>query len=139
MTFGYTVGSRKESGREDWKVYYDNSILADGEEMRQLIDCAKRLGVYLSFGYSEREENTATLYNSNMLISPEGPGAQSPQAETNRRRAARLGRCAAGFLPRDGHALGKNREPHLLGELHAARARRALREGHYDLHFTEHK
>ena len=72
MTFGYTVGSRKESGREDWKVYYDNSILADGEEMRQLIDCAKRLGVYLSFGYSEREENTATLYNSNMLISPEG-------------------------------------------------------------------
>ena len=72
MTFGYTVGSRKESGREDWKVYYDNSILADGEEMRQLIDCAKRLGVYLSFCYSEREENTATLYNSNMLISPEG-------------------------------------------------------------------
>ena len=72
MTFGYTVGSRKESGREDWKVYYDNSILADGEEMRQLIDCAKRLSVYLSFGYSEREENTATLYNSNMLISPEG-------------------------------------------------------------------
>lgn len=43
MTFGYTVGSRKESGREDWKVYYDNSILADGEEMRQLIDCAKAL------------------------------------------------------------------------------------------------
>lgn len=32
----------------------------------------KRLSVYLSFGYSEREENTATLYNSNMLISPEG-------------------------------------------------------------------
>ena len=32
MTFGYTVGSRKESGREDWKVYYDNSILADGED-----------------------------------------------------------------------------------------------------------
>ena len=72
MTFGYTVGSRKESGREDWKVYYDNSILADGEEMRQLIDCAKRLSVYLSFGYSEREEATATLYNSNMLISSDG-------------------------------------------------------------------
>lgn len=72
MTFGYTVGSRKESGREDWKVYYDNSILAAGEEMQQLIDCAKRLSVYLSFGYSEREEATATLYNSNMLISSDG-------------------------------------------------------------------
>lgn len=72
MTFGYTVGSRTEPGREDWKVYYDNSILANGAEMRQLIDRAKRLGVYLCFGYSERDENTATLYNSNMLISPEG-------------------------------------------------------------------
>ena len=55
MTFGYTVGSRKEPGRADWKIYYDNSILSDGAEMQQLIDCAKRLDVYLSFGYSERD------------------------------------------------------------------------------------
>ena len=72
MTFGYTVGSRKEPGRADWKVYYDNSILSVGAEMQQLIDCAKRFGVYLSFGYSERDMQTATLYNSNMLISPDG-------------------------------------------------------------------
>ena len=72
MTFGYTVGSRKEPGRADWKIYYDNSILSDGAEMQQLIDCAKRLDVYLSFGYSERDAQTATLYNSNMLISPQG-------------------------------------------------------------------
>ena len=72
MTFGYTVGSRKEPGRADWKIYYDNSILSDGAEMQQLIDCAKRLDVYLSFGYSERDAQTATLYNSNMLISSQG-------------------------------------------------------------------
>lgn len=72
MTFGYTVGSRKEPGRADWKIYYDNSILSNGAEMQQLIDCAKRLDVYLSFGYSERDAQTATLYNSNMLISPQG-------------------------------------------------------------------
>ena len=72
MTFGYTVGSRKEPGRADWKIYYDNSILSDGAEMQQLIDFAKRLDVYLSFGYSERDAQTATLYNSNMLISPQG-------------------------------------------------------------------
>ena len=48
MTFGYTVGSRKEPGRADWKIYYDNSILSNGAEMQQLIDCAKRLDVYLS-------------------------------------------------------------------------------------------
>ena len=72
MTFGYTVGSRKEPGRADWKIYYDNSILSDGAEMQQLIDFAKRLDVYLSFGYSERDAQTATLYNSNMLIYPQG-------------------------------------------------------------------
>lgn len=27
MTYGFTVGSRS-GGREDWKTYYDNSILA---------------------------------------------------------------------------------------------------------------
>ena len=30
MTFGFTVGSRKAAGRQDWKQYYDNSLLADG-------------------------------------------------------------------------------------------------------------
>lgn len=72
MTFGYTVGSRNEAGRKDWKVYYDNSVLADGPEIQQLIDCAKQLGVYISFGYSERDVQIATLYNSNMLIAPDG-------------------------------------------------------------------
>lgn len=33
MTFGFRVGSRNADGRKDWKVYYDNSILANGPEM----------------------------------------------------------------------------------------------------------
>ena len=72
MTFGYTVGSRKATGREDWKMYYDNSLLADGTEMRRLIRRAKERGVYLSMGYSERDAVTGTLYNSNMMIAPDG-------------------------------------------------------------------
>ena len=44
MTFGFTVGSRKAVGRED----------------------------YISMGYSERDAVTGTLYNANMMISPEG-------------------------------------------------------------------
>ena len=72
MTFGFTVGSRTAAGREDWKGYYDNSILKNGEEMRRIIACAADCGVYLSLGYSERDEKTATLYNSNILISPDG-------------------------------------------------------------------
>ncbi len=72
MTFGFTVGSRKADGRQDWKSYYDNSLLSDGPEMQQLIDRAAALGVYLSMGYSERDAVTGTLYNSNMMIAPDG-------------------------------------------------------------------
>ena len=72
MTFGFTVGSRTKPGREDWKVYYDNSILADGEEMAQIVDAAVRNNAYVSIGYSEVDAVTATLYNSNMMISPKG-------------------------------------------------------------------
>jgi len=72
MTYGFTVGSRNAEGRKDWKVYSDNSILADGEEMKKIIAAAKEYGVYISIGYSERDAVTATLYNSNMMISPKG-------------------------------------------------------------------
>ena len=72
MNFGFRTGSRSEPGREDWKRYYDNSILADGPEMDRLINAAEEAGVYVSIGYSERDAINGTLYNSNMMISPEG-------------------------------------------------------------------
>ena len=72
MTFGFTVGSRNEDGRKDWKQYYDNSILADGPEMNKLIETVIANQVYVSIGYSEVDCTTATLYNSNMMITPDG-------------------------------------------------------------------
>lgn len=72
MNFGFTVGKRTENGREDWKRYYDNSLLAHGPEMQMLIDMAKKHHVYLSIGYSERDAINGTLYNANMMISPDG-------------------------------------------------------------------
>ncbi len=72
MTFGFRVGSRNADGRKDWKAYYDNSILANGPKMQQLIEKAKEQGIYLSIGYSERDAVTGTLYNSNMMIAPDG-------------------------------------------------------------------
>ena len=72
MTFGFTVGSRSPEGRTDWKAYHDASLLADGPEMQRIADCAARCGVYVSLGYSERDAVTATLYNSNMMLAPDG-------------------------------------------------------------------
>ena len=53
MTYGFTVGSRNPDGRKDWKCYYDNSILSNGSEMREIIETAKASNVYVSIGYSE--------------------------------------------------------------------------------------
>ena len=72
MTFGFTVGSRSADGRLDWKRYYDNSILVPGPETELLAQAAKTAGAYLSIGVSERDEGTATLYNTNLIFSPEG-------------------------------------------------------------------
>ena len=72
MTFGFTVGSRNADGRKDWKVYYDNSILIPGLETEALGKAAKKANAYVSIGVSERVEENGTLYNSNVIFSPEG-------------------------------------------------------------------
>ena len=66
MTYGFTIGSRNADGRKDWKSYYDNSILANGPEMKEIIAAAVENKVYVSIGYSEVDSVTATLYNSNI-------------------------------------------------------------------------
>ena len=72
MTFGFTVGSRTADGRKDWKRYYDNSILAPGPETDRLGQAAKEAGAWVSIGVSERDPLSATLYNTNLVFSPDG-------------------------------------------------------------------
>lgn len=72
MTFGFTVGARHENGRADWKMYYDNSVLAFGPEMELIAKAAHGANAWVSIGVSERDPLSATLYNSNFIFSPEG-------------------------------------------------------------------
>ena len=72
LTFGFTVGHREESGRQDWKLYYDNSLLVPGAETERLAAAVREAGVWLSIGVSERVQQSATLYNSNLIFSPDG-------------------------------------------------------------------
>ncbi len=48
LTFGFRVGSRDQGGREDWKKYYDNSILAEGPDMRRIFNKAMERQIYVS-------------------------------------------------------------------------------------------
>ena len=72
MNFGFSMGKRSEKGREDWKRYYDASVLPGGEEFRKLAEAARETGAYLSIGFSERDPVSATLYNSNVIFEPDG-------------------------------------------------------------------
>lgn len=72
ITFGFTVGSRNEDGRKDWKVYYDNSILVPGDETKTIGLAAKEAHAYVSIGVSERDEVSGTLYNTNLFFTPKG-------------------------------------------------------------------
>ena len=38
MTFGFTVGARKEDGRKDWQLYCGNSIVVPGPETERLAE-----------------------------------------------------------------------------------------------------
>lgn len=72
MTFGFRVGCRRDGGRPDWKRYYDHSVLVPGPETARIGRAAKEANAYVSIGVSERDEVTATLYNTNLFFSPEG-------------------------------------------------------------------
>ena len=72
MTFGFVVGARHEEGRWDWKNYCDNSMVVPGPETELLGALAKERGIYLSIGVSERDAVSGTLYNTNLIFTPEG-------------------------------------------------------------------
>lgn len=72
MTFGFTIGQREESGRQDWKVYYDNSVVVPGEETQLLGEAAKEAGAYVSIGITERDDTNCSLYCTNLIFSPQG-------------------------------------------------------------------
>ena len=72
MNFGFSMGKRTEAGRSDWKRYYDTSVVVGDVEFQALADAAKKAGVYISLGFSERDAVNGTLYNSNVIFEPDG-------------------------------------------------------------------
>lgn len=72
MNFGFSIGKRTQAGREDWKRYYDASIVPGDDEFKELAEAAKKSKAYISIGFSERDAISATLYNSNVIFEPNG-------------------------------------------------------------------
>ncbi len=72
MNFGFSMGKRTEAGRKDWKRYCDASIVEGETEFKLLSKAASSAGAYISIGFSERDAVSGTLYNSNVIFSPDG-------------------------------------------------------------------
>ena len=72
MNFGFSMGKRTESGRKDWKKYYDASVVVGDVEFERLAEAAQKTGAYISIGFSERDAVSGTLYNSNAIFEPDG-------------------------------------------------------------------
>ena len=72
LGFGTVVGSRTESGRDQFKEFWENSVEVPGEETRLLAALAKRHQMYLVMGVTERDAVSKTLYCTLLYFSPDG-------------------------------------------------------------------
>ncbi len=72
LSFGTTIGSRSDEGRELFLRYWENSIEVPGKETDQLATLAKECNVYLCIGVTEKDITSDTLYCSLLYFSPEG-------------------------------------------------------------------
>jgi nitrilase len=70
LDFGARVGSRTESGRNDFLRYYESAIDVPGQAVEVLGAAAKDNGVFLIVGVIERD--MGTLYCTALFISPAG-------------------------------------------------------------------
>jgi nitrilase len=74
LGFGTVVGSRSPEGRRTWERYWANAVEVPGPATEALGAVAKRAGVFLAVGITERESRTSrgTLYCSLLYWNPEG-------------------------------------------------------------------
>lgn len=74
LSFGYVVGRRTEEGRKDWLRYYENSVAIPGPITDKLGEAAKKYGIYLTIGVTEKDsqELHCSLFCTNIFFGPDG-------------------------------------------------------------------
>lgn len=104
MNFHSVAGRKK---REKKKIIgLIGEATAKGAEMQSIVDCAKEHSVYVSVGYSERDAVTATLYNSNIMIAPDGQTMNHRKLKPTGSERVIWGDADKDFFPGNGDTLG---------------------------------
>ncbi|NND31894.1 MAG: carbon-nitrogen hydrolase family protein [Saprospiraceae bacterium] len=72
FTFGTTVGNRTSGGRDLWHRFHQVSIKEGDHVCAALADLARRFGLYLIIGVTEKDSINSSLYCSMFYFNPEG-------------------------------------------------------------------
>lgn len=72
LGFGSVVGSRSHHGREDWLLYFNQSVRVPSMATQQLGAIAKTNGIYLVIGVTEVSRSGGSLYCTLLYFDPEG-------------------------------------------------------------------
>jgi nitrilase len=70
FSFGATIGSRTEEGRNLYSEYYKNSLDLESAQLKRLEKLAQSANVYLVIGVTEKQPQSGSLFCSMLYISP---------------------------------------------------------------------
>lgn len=70
FSFGATIGSRTDEGRQHYADYYNNSFDLESEDLIRLVTLSKEQNIYIVIGVTEKQQTNGSLYCSMLYFSP---------------------------------------------------------------------
>jgi len=70
FSFGATIGSRSDQGRQHYADYYNNSFDLESNDLKQLETLSKEQNIYIVIGVTEKQQTNGSLYCSMLYLSP---------------------------------------------------------------------
>jgi nitrilase len=70
FSFGATIGSRTDFGRQQYADYYNNSFDLESDDLTRLVTLSKEQNIYIVIGVTEKQQNNGSLYCSMLYLSP---------------------------------------------------------------------
>ena len=70
FTFGATIGSRSDEGRQHYADYYNNSFDLESDDLTRLETLARKQNIYIVIGITEKQQTNGSLYCSMLYLSP---------------------------------------------------------------------
>ena len=70
FSFGATIGSRTDEGRQHYADYYNNSFDLGSDDLTRLETLSKEQNIYIVIGVTEKQNTNGSLYCSMLYLSP---------------------------------------------------------------------